>query len=128
MDDRAQRALCAPDKFRGSLSAGAAAAALAAGLRAEGFTEVVELPLADGGEGTLEALLAARGGERREATVTGPDGRPVVAGWGLLPDGVAVVEMAQASGLALVGGVNDPLSATTQIGRASCRERVYVLV
>lgn len=106
-------ALCAPDKLRGSLTAAAAAAAMASGLRDAGF-EPVELPLADGGEGTLEALLAACGGERRETTVTGPDGGEVAAAWGLLEDGTAVVELAQASGLALVEGANDPVTATTR--------------
>ena len=75
---------------------------MAAGLRRAGFDEVAELPLADGGEGTLDALVAARGGSRRHATVTGPLGDPVDAEWALLPGGVAVVEMARASGLALV--------------------------
>ncbi len=107
-------ALCCPDKFRGTLTAPEAALALARGLRAAGIPMTVELPLADGGEGTLDVLLAARGGETREARVTGPAGAPVLARWGLLPDGVAVVEMAEASGLALVQGRNDPLTATTR--------------
>ena len=106
-------ALCCPDKFRGTLTAAEAAAAIAAGLHAAGIANTVELPLADGGEGTLDVLLAARGGEVHEANVTGPDGSMVVARFGFLPDGVAVVEMAQASGLALVSGTNDPLTATT---------------
>ncbi len=105
--------LVCPDKFRGTLTAAEAGAAMAAGLRASGIADIVELPLADGGEGTLDVLLAARGGEAHEARVTGPDGSPVVARFGLLPDGTAVVEMAQASGLALVSGKNDPLTATT---------------
>src|SRR5207247_2436803 len=106
-------ALACPDKFRGTLTAPEAAAAIAAGLRAAGIERVRELPLADGGEGTLDALLAALGGERNIARVTGPDGRPIDAEWGLLSDGRAVVEMAQASGLSLVAGRNDPLAATT---------------
>jgi glycerate kinase len=81
---------------------------MARGLRAAGL-ETRELPLADGGEGTLDAL----GGERRVARVTGPLGEPVDAGWSVLTDGTAVVEMAQASGLALVAA-NDPLRATTR--------------
>jgi glycerate kinase len=101
-------ALCCPDKFRGSLSAPEAAAAMARGLRAAGL-EARELPLADGGEGTLDAL----GGERRSAQVTGPLGDPIAAEWALLPDGTAVVEMARASGLALVAE-NDPIAATTR--------------
>jgi glycerate kinase len=107
------RVLVAPDKFRGTLTAPEAARALAAGVRATG-AEAEELPLADGGEGTLDAVLSARGGERRHATVTGPDGRPVEAEWGLLPDGTAVLELARASGLGLVADGNDPVAATTR--------------
>jgi glycerate 2-kinase len=72
------------------------------------------LPLADGGEGTLDVILAARGGERRDVAVTGPDGRAVLAEWGLLDDGTAVLELARASGLGLVAGTNDPVTATTR--------------
>lgn len=108
------KAVACPDKFRGTLTAADAAAAMARGLRSAGFDEVMEVPLADGGEGTLDALLAARGGTTRTTTVTGPLGEPVSAIWGLLPDGTAVVEMARASGLALVDGRNDPLRATTR--------------
>jgi glycerate kinase len=107
-------ALVCPDKFRSTLSAAAAADAMAAGLRAAGVDEVRRLPLADGGEGTLDALLAARGGSTRSATVTGPLGEPVEAAWGVLPDGTAVVEMARASGLELVAHRNDPLRASTR--------------
>jgi glycerate kinase len=108
------RAVCCPDKFRGTLTAPAAATAMARGLWAAGVDDVRVLPLADGGEGTLDALLAALGGERLPAMVTGPLGDPVQAEWGLLPDGTAVVEMARASGLALVGESNDPVAATTR--------------
>jgi glycerate kinase len=108
------RALVCPDKFRGTLSAAAAAAAMARGLRTAGFDEVVMLPLADGGEGTLDAMLAALGGSRRQARVSGPLGDPVDAEWGLLPGGLAVVECAAASGIALVEGRNDPLRASTR--------------
>jgi len=87
---------------------------MAAGVRRAGFDDVVELPLADGGEGTLDTLLAARGGSRRTARVTGPLGTPVDAHWAVLTGGVAVVEMAQASGLALTDGKNDPLRASTR--------------
>jgi glycerate kinase len=106
------RALCCPDKFRGSLSAPTAARRLAEGLRAAGL-EARELPLGDGGEGTLDVLVAAAGGETRRRTVTGPLGAPVEAEWALLPDGTAVVEAARAAGLALTGGANDPVAATT---------------
>ncbi|HZR92951.1 MAG TPA: glycerate kinase [Gaiellaceae bacterium] len=102
--------VAAPDKFRGSIAAPAAARAIAAGAEAAGWT-ARELPLADGGEGTLDAL----GGPNRTTVVTGPLGTPVQAGW-RLEDGRAVVEMARASGLALAGGAeaNDPLRATTR--------------
>jgi glycerate kinase len=108
------RAVCCPDKFRGTLTAPEAAEAMACGLREAGIDDVVTRPLADGGEGTLDALLAGLGGERRSVRVTGPLGNPVVADWGLLPDGTAVVEMAQASGLALAADANDPVEATTR--------------
>src|SRR6185503_7210378 len=98
-----------PDKFRGTLRADEVAGAMAQGARQAGFDEVVELPLADGGEGTLDTMLAARGGSRRTTRVTGPLGDPVDAQWGVLPavdraGATAIVEMAQASGLALVKG------------------------
>jgi glycerate 2-kinase len=109
------RVVMAPDSFKGTLGAAEAADALAAGWRAERpDDEVITLPLADGGEGTLEALghdLPASGW--RTAAVTGPDGRPVDAAWLLLPDGTAVVEMARAAGLPLLQRP-DPLGATTR--------------
>jgi glycerate kinase len=108
------RAVVCPDKFRGSLSASGAAAAMAEGLRRGGVDDVVAVPLADGGEGTLDALLDAVGGSRRSTTVTGPLGDPVDAEWAMLRGGVAVVEMARASGLALVDGRNDPLRASSR--------------
>lgn len=99
----------APDKFKGTVSATGAAEALARGLRALGH-DVVCRPMADGGEGTLDVL----GGANRTTTVTGPLGDPVDAAWRL--DGrSAVVEMARASGLGLVGGRegNDAVAAST---------------
>ena len=107
-------ALVCPDKFKGTLTAPVASDAMAAGLRTAGFDDVQVLPLADGGEGTLDALLVARGGSRRNATVTGPLGDPVDAEWGLLAGGTAVVEMARASGLSLVANRNDALRASTR--------------
>ena len=102
--------LCCPDKFRGSLTAQAAAAALAEGVERVG-RPALQLPLADGGEGTLD-VLCPEAADRRPARVTGPLGAPVEAEWGMHGD-TAVVEMARASGLALVAGRNDPLRATT---------------
>ena len=95
------RVLVAPDSFKGTFSATEVAAGLARGLRSGG-REAIELPVADGGEGTLDAILAALGGERRTLTVSGPLGSPVEAAYGLLPDGSAIVESAQSSGLGLV--------------------------
>jgi glycerate 2-kinase len=109
----APAALACPDKFRGSLSAPEAAAAMAAGLARAGFADVRQVPLADGGDGTLDALLAARGGSIRHARVTGPLGDVVDAEYGVLRDGTAVIEMARASGLSLVQR-NDPLRASTR--------------
>ncbi len=93
--------LVAPDSFKGTFSAREVAAAIAAGLRAAD-REAHELPVADGGEGTMEVLVTVLGGEVRTVTVSDPLGRPIEAGFALLPDGMAVVEMAQASGLSLV--------------------------
>jgi glycerate kinase len=107
-------ALVCPDKFRGTLTAPEAGHAMAAGLHAAGFDDVRVLPLADGGDGTLDALLDARGGSRRHTTVTGPLGDDVDAEWGLLHGGTAVIEMARASGLGLIVGRNDALRASTR--------------
>jgi glycerate kinase len=102
--------LCCPDKFRGSLTAREAADALAAGVERAGRA-AHRLPLADGGEGTLDVLCPGPS-DRRTARVAGPLGTEVDADWGMRGD-TAVVEMARASGLALVAGANDPLRATT---------------
>lgn len=90
----------APDSFKESLSAPDVAAAIARGWQ-QVFPEAECLlrPMADGGEGTVDALLAAVGGERREHQVHGPMGEPVTAHWGWLGQGTAVIEMAAASGL-----------------------------
>ncbi|MGE3618992.1 MAG: glycerate kinase [Acidimicrobiia bacterium] len=103
------RVVAAPDKFRGTADAVEVAAAIGRAARAEGW-ECDEVPLADGGEGTLQVL----GGANRWNRVTGPDGQPVEAGW-RMSGRTAVIEMAAASGLALAGGPerNDPIDATT---------------
>lgn len=106
--------MACPDKFRGTLRAAAAAAAIATGLRRAGYDEVDEIPMADGGEGSLDAIRDACGGAFRTTRVTGPLGAPVDAEWLVLPDGTAVIEMARASGRALVTGRADPLGATTR--------------
>ncbi|KQV26765.1 glycerate kinase [Yonghaparkia sp. Root332] len=101
------RVLVAPDAFKGSLSARDAADAIAAGLAdALGAGARIErLPLADGGEGTLDALLALDGATEHRTPTTDALGRPRVARWALLPDGTAVVEAAEANGLPLVTDV-----------------------
>ncbi|MFJ1751438.1 glycerate kinase [Kitasatospora sp. NPDC088134] len=103
----------APDKFKGSMDGAEAAARLAVGVRrAVPGVEVRELPVADGGEGTVAAALAA-GFSRAEVKVAGPTGLPVVAGLAVRGD-TAVVELAQASGLArLPGGRTAPLAASS---------------
>ena len=108
--------LAAPASLKGVLSAAAAAAALAAGARGAGVgVEADECPLADGGEGTVDALYGALGGEWRSARVAGPLGRPVEARWLALPDGTAVVESAAAIGLPLLTEAErDPLQASSR--------------
>jgi len=107
----------APDKFKGSLSAPEAAKAMARGVRrVDPRARIDEVPMADGGEGTVAALVAATAGTLREVEVTGPLGSPVLASFGLLGDGrTAVLEMASASGLVLVPfDRRDPWRATTR--------------
>jgi glycerate kinase len=106
--------LVCPASFKGVLSARRAAQAMARGVADAGHEPLV-LPLADGGEGTLEALLSP-GGERRPLRVEGPYGTAVDAAWGMLPDGSAVVEMAQASGLHLGGAKPRPLARASTFG------------
>ncbi len=87
---------------------------MAAGCRTAGCTEVRRQPLADGGDGTLDVIHATVGGSWRSTSVTGPDGRPVKARWLMLAGATAVIEMARASGTALMGERRDPLGATTR--------------
>ncbi|MFM7684362.1 MAG: glycerate kinase [Actinomycetota bacterium] len=103
------RVLAAVDKFKGTATAAQVAAAIGHACWELGH-DCVEHPVADGGEGTLEAL----GGPNRTSTVTGPLGDPVRADW-RFHRGTAVIEMARASGLTLVGGAtkNDAMAATT---------------
>ncbi|HYG57665.1 MAG TPA: glycerate kinase [Symbiobacteriaceae bacterium] len=110
------RIVIAPDSFKGSLSAAEAAEAMAKGARAVfPQAEVVEVPMADGGEGTLDALVAGTGGRIIRQMVTGPLGTPVEARFGMLGDGeTAALEMASASGLLLVQREQrDPRITTT---------------
>jgi len=95
--------LVAPDSFKGTFRAAEVAAAIGRGLERAGLLPPDLCPLADGGEGTMEALLLALGGETHAARVRGPLGDPVDAAFALVEDGgTAVLEMAAASGLGLV--------------------------
>ena len=114
--DRRLTVLFAPDSFKGSLSSVAVASALAEGwARARPGDRLLLAPLADGGEGTLAAIEAAGGWERRTSPVHDPLGRPVDARWLASADGAqAVIELAAASGLSLVAPpVRDPVGAST---------------
>jgi glycerate kinase len=131
------RVVVAPDKFKGTLTAREAAGAIAEGWRsADRRAEIEEVPIADGGEGTLEALLAALDGRRERLPVTGPLGDPVGADYGLAdtPRGLlAIVEMARASGLELVSEERrNPLRATTygtgELIAAACRNQPHRLL
>ena len=106
---RIRRVLAAPDKFKGTATAEEVATAIGHACWERGI-ECIEIPLADGGDGLLDAL----GGANRTSTVTGPLGDPVRSDW-RLSRGTAVIEMARASGLVLVGGAdgNDPVAAST---------------
>ena len=113
--------MLAPDSFKGSIAAAHVAEALADGWRTvDPSAEILVRPMADGGEGTLDAFAAAiPGSTRMPVTVTGPHGRPVAASWLLLPatddapDGTAVVELASTSGIELLGADLRPLDAHT---------------
>ncbi len=109
--------LFAPDSFKGSISAIEATKMLTvAAKKTFGKIETIELPVADGGEGTVDSFVIAAGGEYREHIVTGPMGEPSIAKYGIINDGkVAVIEMAQASGLPLVpANMRNPLKATSR--------------
>ncbi|MBX6394296.1 MAG: glycerate kinase [Alicyclobacillaceae bacterium] len=112
------RIVIAPDSYKGCLSAAQVAAAMARAVRdvwPEADTD--EIPMADGGEGTVEALVAATGGRLVHRQVTGPLGEPVHAAFGILGDNrTAVIEMAQASGLPLVPPSRRDPGATTTYG------------
>ena len=110
------RIVVAPNAFKGSLSALEAASAIAEGIRiAAPDADLVLVPIADGGDGTVDALVAAMQGERRRLRVRGPLGNPVEAEYGLIDSGsTAVIEMAKAAGLALVPKEKrDPRITTT---------------
>ena len=111
---RQMKIVIAIDSFKGSLSSIEAGNAAAEGIRRViSDAECIVRPLADGGEGTVEALAAGLGGELRKVQVTGPAGSSVVATYGIAGT-TAVIEMAQAAGITLVSGdEKNPLRTTT---------------
>ncbi|NQX10807.1 glycerate kinase [Microbacteriaceae bacterium VKM Ac-2855] len=115
MSIAARRIVIAPDSFKGSASAVEVASALAEGWRSvHPHDEIVLAPMADGGEGTVDAFaVAVPGSVRNAVTVTGPDGAAVSTEWLMLPDGAAVVELASASGITLLHPLA-PLTAHTR--------------
>lgn len=110
------KVLVASDKWRGSFGSAQAGLAIAAGVHAAfPRADVQVMPLADGGEGTLDVLVGAGGGGRLQAEAAGPLGAARTATWARLADGRAVIESAQAAGLALVPeAARDPLRATSR--------------
>ena len=111
-----KKIIFAPDKFKSCMTAPRICSVLTEAFRSVmPETELVSLPMADGGDGTVEAILAATGGERVTVSVTGPLGKNVEASFGLCRNGeCAVLEMASASGIALLKVEElDPLHATT---------------
>ena len=112
------RILVAPNAFKESLSAIDAARAMAKGIR-RGLpnAQVTEVPIADGGDGTLEAVISGTGGRILKAKVTGPLGNRITAEYGITGDGkTAVIEMSRASGLALVPTARRNPMRTTSFG------------
>lgn len=108
--------LLVPDSFKGALDSAGVAEALAQGIRrAAPATRVVSIPMADGGEGTVDALVAAANGTRHSLRVTGPEHTPVTAHYGILPD-AAVIEMAAAAGLPLTNSPNPETTTTYGVG------------
>jgi glycerate kinase len=115
-DGQTMRILIAPDKFKGCLSALEVARAMERGIKkVDSSIETIICPMADGGEGTVETLVEATGGQIITLDVTGPLGEKVEAHYGILGDGkTAVIEMASASGLWLVPQEKrNPLLTTT---------------
>ena len=107
--------VCAPDSFKQSLPAMAVARAMAAGIADVDSSITIDVcPVGDGGEGTMDAVLATIGGSIQTRTVLGPDGRPVNAAFAVTDEGIGIVELARASGLELLQAKQrDPTNTTT---------------
>ena len=109
-----ERYVLVPDSFKGTLGSGEICAILREEiLRAKPDAEVISIPVADGGEGSVDAFLTAVGGQRVQVPCHGPHMEEMTGFYGLLPDGTAVVEMAAAAGLPLAGNRLEPDTATT---------------
>lgn len=107
------KVVVAIDSFKGSMTSMQAGNACRDGILAATAAEVIVKPLADGGEGTVQALVEGLGGTYEYVTVTGPMGNPVKARYGILENKTAVMEMAEASGITLVNGNRNPWKATS---------------
>ncbi|MDR2076242.1 MAG: glycerate kinase [Desulfovibrio sp.] len=118
--------LVAPDSYKGSLSAKEAAEAMTRGIRAVfPAARVTKLPISDGGEGLVQTLVEATGGDYRHTVVSGPSMTPVTARWGILGDGdTAVVEMAAASGLPLVPAAGRDPGRASSLGTGQILKEV----
>ena len=116
-----KKIILAPDSFKGTMTSREVCGELTAAIL-EIFpkAEVVSLPVADGGEGSVDAFLTACGGERVAKVSTGPNGQRIRAEYGLLPDGTAVVEMAAAAGLPLADPKNPERTTTFGVGELLC--------
>ncbi|MDI6601893.1 MAG: glycerate kinase, partial [Thermoanaerobacteraceae bacterium] len=108
------RVIISPDSYKGSLTSKQVCNAIEEGLKRSGSFDIVKIPIADGGEGTVDAFLSAVGGELVEVTVTAPLGDRQKSFYGILKDGTCVIEMAAASGLSMVAeDRRNPLVTTT---------------
>lgn len=129
-----KKVIVAPDSFKGTLTAMEVSTIMRSAILAQDETiEVITIPIADGGEGTVEAILLATGGEKKPVNVQGPRGESLDAVYGWLPDKSAVVETAMAAGLPLMGDSPDVMNASTfgvgeMIGHAiqNGAKRVYL--
>lgn len=115
---RSLRVVIAPDSFKGSINAAGAAAAIAEGwATVRPQDQIITCPQADGGEGTIDVIAASSSsGRLHEVEVAGPDGRTVGASWLELPGALAVVELAQSSGLALMAQPDSLRASTYGLG------------
>ncbi len=106
-----KKAIIIPDSFKGSISATSAAEIIGSAVRAAGY-ETVEVPIADGGEGTIDCILKQSGGEKLTVRVRGPEGKDIDAAYGITSDNTAVIEIAESTGITRQSSLH-PMSAGT---------------